>query len=200
MQPSNFIVGAAGIQILPDVRQFQTRRKNNSNNYRDFSGAVQESEAQREVLYVITSTHMAKERLQDQLRMPERLAFLPDPRREGHPDHVLYSQIHRGVHGLGGEFAANAEKVSLGLLLVARNAGWNAVTEVRASHPVSERGAAERLFLMRDEDADPVKNRLGMLSMDLLRSDRQELLQQLSAPINTPTATTITGDAQRQTT
>lgn len=68
----------------------------------------------------------------------------------------------------------------------------------RASHPVAEQAEAERLFLVRDGDADPARNRLGILSNDLLRANSQELLEQLSAPslIAEPTAMSIGGAEQ----
>lgn len=159
--------------------------------YGDFSNVVRAKSEQQEILYVLTATHNGKERLKDQEHETGPLVAVSDPRTPGHDDHVLYRQIHYGVQGLGGQFAANADKVSLGLLLLARNEGWTAVTEVRASHPVSGGAMAERLFLVRDSDPDPVKNRLGMLSNDLLRASSQGLLEQLSALSRTVEATTL---------
>lgn len=150
------------------------------------------------MLYVLTSTHIIEERLARQTHDTEACVSLSDPRRPGHDDHALYTQIHSGVRELGGHFAANAEKVSLGLLLQARKEGWTAVTEVRASHPVSEGGMAERLFLVRDSDPDPVKNRLGILSNDLFRASSQGLLEQLSLPSSPTEAATVTNTAEVQ--
>ncbi|WP_152981244.1 XVIPCD domain-containing protein [Stenotrophomonas koreensis] len=167
---------SAGCQTIPRTYL------GNNNYYEEYSEAVRGNAAQREILYVLTSTHIIEERLQGHSRVPEPLAFLPDPRLPGHADHTLYEQIHRGVRGLGGQFAANADTVSLGLLLAARNEGWNEVVAVRASHPIAEQAEAERLFLVRDGDPDPARNRLGILSNDLLRANSHQLLEQLSAP------------------
>uniref|UniRef100_UPI0022AC8A1A XVIPCD domain-containing protein n=2 Tax=Gammaproteobacteria TaxID=1236 RepID=UPI0022AC8A1A len=88
-----------------------------------------------------------------------------DPRKEGHPDHVLYQQIRDGVSAVdarhGRSFDETSERMTASLLATAKSSGLERVDHVVLGIPPSD-GSGPRLFVVQGAPGNPAHLRASV--------------------------------------
>ncbi|WP_294994434.1 zeta toxin family protein [uncultured Stenotrophomonas sp.] len=106
-----------------------------------------------------------------------------DPRQPDHPDHTLYQQICTGVaaldaqHGRG--FDETSERLSMRLLVLARENGLQRVDHVVLSQATASTPAGHQVFVVQGEMNDPAQLRGQMPTSDAAQTDQEDSLELL---------------------
>jgi len=114
---------------------------------------------------------------------PQQVQLPRDPRRPDHPDHTLYQQICTGVaaldaqHGRG--FDETSERLSMRLLVLARENGLQRVDHVVLSQATASTPAGHQVFVVQGEMNDPAQLRGQMPTSDAAQTDQEESLELL---------------------
>lgn len=110
---------------------------------------------------------------------------LQDPTQPGHPDHALYQQIREGVEALdakhGRSFDEVSERMTVSLLVLAKDNGLERVDHVLLSNATREHPAGHTLFVMQGEPSNPAHQRAAMPTELAAQTSVEESLQQFDS-------------------
>ncbi|WP_445978527.1 XVIPCD domain-containing protein [Stenotrophomonas muris] len=110
---------------------------------------------------------------------------LQDPTQPGHPDHALYQQIREGVEALdakhGRSFDEVSERMTVSLLVLAKDNDLERVDHVLVSNATHEHPAGHTLFVVQGEPSNPAHQRAAMPTELAAQTSVEESLQQFDA-------------------
>ncbi len=110
---------------------------------------------------------------------------LQDPTQPGHPDHALYQQIREGVEALdakhGRSFDEVSERMTVSLLVLAKDNDLERVDHVLVSNATREHPAGHTLFVVQGEPSNPAHQRAAMPTELAAQTSVEESLQQFDA-------------------
>ncbi|WP_374082963.1 XVIPCD domain-containing protein [Stenotrophomonas sp. P2112] len=110
---------------------------------------------------------------------------LEDPTQPGHPDHALYQQIREGVEALdakhGRSFDEVSERMTVSLLVLAKDNDLERVDHVLVSNATREHPAGHTLFVVQGEPSNPAHQRAAMPTELAAQTSVEESLQQFDA-------------------
>ena len=120
---------------------------------------------------------------QDEASGPNRT--LQDPTQPGHPDHALYQQIREGVEALdakhGRSFDEVSERMTVSLLVLAKDNDLERVDHVLVSNATHEHPAGHTLFVVQGEPSNPAHQRAATPTELAAQTSVEESLQQFDA-------------------
>lgn len=110
---------------------------------------------------------------------------LQDPTQPGHPDHALYQQIRDGVEALdakhGRSFDEVSERMTVSLLVLAKDNDLERVDHVLVSNATREHPAGHTLFVVQGEPSNPAHQRAAMPTELAAQTSVEESLQQFDS-------------------
>ncbi|MBS3726833.1 XVIPCD domain-containing protein [Stenotrophomonas sp. PE591] len=110
---------------------------------------------------------------------------LEDPTQPGHPDHALYQQIREGVEALdakhGRSFDEVSERMTVSLLVLAKDNDLERVDHVLVSNATREHPAGHTLFVVQGEPSNPAHQRAAMPTELAAQTSVEESLQQFDS-------------------
>nr|WP_164262247.1 XVIPCD domain-containing protein [Stenotrophomonas maltophilia] len=110
---------------------------------------------------------------------------LQDPTQPGHPDHALYQQIREGVEALdakhGRSFDEVSERMTVSLLVLAKDNDLERVDHVLVSNATHEHPAGHTLFVVQGEPSNPAHQRAAMPTELAAQTSVEESLQQFDS-------------------
>jgi len=102
-----------------------------------------------------------------------------DPRKEGHPDHPIYRQIHDGVSALdakhGRSFDETSERMTASLLATAKSSGLERVDHVVLGTPPSN-GSGPRMFVVQGDLDNPAHLRASVAISEAVNTPVEQSL------------------------
>lgn len=105
------------------------------------------------------------------------------PMQPGHPDHTLYQQIHDGVAALdakhGRSFDAVIERMSVNLLVLAKDNGLTRVDHVVLSGATADKSAGYNLFVVQGELGNPAHLRAALATAQAAQASVDESMKHL---------------------
>ncbi|MBN4958838.1 hypothetical protein JY411_10495 [Stenotrophomonas maltophilia] len=110
---------------------------------------------------------------------------LQDPTQPGHPDHALYQQIREGVEAVdakhGRSFDEVSERMTVSLLVLAKDNDLERVDHVLVSNATHEHPAGHTLFVVQGEPSNPAHQRAAMPTELAAQTSVEESLQQFDS-------------------
>lgn len=107
------------------------------------------------------------------------------PLQADHPDHALYQQVRDGVAALdarhGRDFDETSERMSVSLLVLAKDSGLERVDHVLLSQATPESNGGRNLFVVQGEPDNPAHLRAAMPTEQAAQAPVEQSLQQFEA-------------------